>query len=88
MEVLLTLPQDVHDWPLKSFTTTRQGEERRRSLGFIVCIEDYASDQLFNVEYLVHRKVWRMGDGFLEVGSNDTCKRAPNGWETAEDMRC
>jgi len=58
--VLLALPQDVHDWALKSSTTTCKGEESHGSRRSIVRIEGYALHQLFNVEYLVHRKgVWR-----------------------------
>jgi len=54
--VLLALPQDVHDWALEGFATTCKREERRGSRAPTVCIEGYPPYQLFNVEYLLHRK--------------------------------
>ena len=54
--MLLTLPKDVHDWALEGFTTAREGEERCGSRGPIVRAEGYRSNQLFNVECLVHHK--------------------------------
>ena len=54
--MFLALPQDVHDWALKSFTTTRKGEEGRGSRRPVVRTEGYPLDQLFNVEHSVHRK--------------------------------
>lgn len=57
--MFLAPPQDVHDRALKSFTTTSKGEERHGSRRFFVRIEGYTLHQLFNVEYLIHRKgVW------------------------------
>ena len=54
MEVLLALPQDVHDRALQNLTTARESEEGCRSGRSVVRTKGYPLDQLFNVEYLVH----------------------------------
>jgi hypothetical protein len=56
MEILLALPQDIHDWAFNCFAATCESEERRGSLRSTVCIEGYLTDQLFDVEYLVHHQ--------------------------------
>ena len=61
MERLLPLPQDIHDWAFNGFATACKGEERCGSLRSMVCIEGYLTDQLFDVEYLVHRQSVEMG---------------------------
>lgn len=67
VEVLLALPQDIHDRALKSFATTCEGEERCGSRRPAVCIKGYPSYQFFNVECLVHRK--KCGGWIADVDS-------------------
>ena len=56
--MFLALPQDVHDWALESFATTRKREERGGPRRSVVYTEGYPPHQLFNVERLLHRKKW------------------------------